>query len=498
MTESGGNPLDDGHHQFDARRLAGRRTIAWSLIQQIGSQAVNYIVFLILAVVLPPSDFGVVAMASVWLAILGAFAESGFGAALVQRAELRPSHVSTTFVINLAAGVMLAALGAALAFPAAALYRMPAVAPVMTVLAAAFVIRSLSLTQAALAQRAVNFRALAMRDVGSNVAGGVVGVGMALAGYGVWSLVGMTLVGASVGTVLLWQVTSWRPRWHEVSRAAAAELWPYSSRVLGFNFFKAISQNTDRLVIGFTLGAHAVGLYAFASRLIILPVTVIVGAFGNYLFPEVARWQHDPRAVRALIRRTSRPMLAIVLPGLAGMVMMAPAVVTLFGTQWREAAVLVQVLSVAALMQVMYSPTGQLMKGLNRPGLLLAWAIGFTPVVAAALWVGSRWGVAGTAIAFSVIHVVCLPVILYIARRLADVRLADLVGVGWPAGLATLALVACLEVGVAQAPVYGRSSLVAAAFLGSALYCVVLARLSPSLTAAMNGWLRRRTGVRRA
>ena len=207
----------------------------WALVQQAGGQAGSYVVFIVLAALLSPENFGVLGMATVWTGMLNAFAELGFGAAIVQRAELRPEHLSTTFAINIGAGVLLTCAGIALS-PLQLLSSIrPQVGPVMASLSCGFLIRSLSLTQVALAQRDLRFGTLAVRDVGASLGGGVAGVTAALMGWGVWSLVVMTLVNYSTGAALIWRSTDWRPRRSEISWASARELWPYSSQMFGFS-----------------------------------------------------------------------------------------------------------------------------------------------------------------------------------------------------------------------------------------------------------------------
>ena len=170
----------------------------WSVVQQIGGQVATMIVYFALAALLPPRDFGLVGMAGAWLAVLNAFCETGFGAALIQREQLRGEHLSSTFAVNLAMGAALTLLGIALSYPAARFFSTPDLQPVMAVLSLAFLMRAFGLTQVALAQRELRFRALAVaRRVGER-AGRVRGLALALAGYGVWSLVGMTLVNGLV------------------------------------------------------------------------------------------------------------------------------------------------------------------------------------------------------------------------------------------------------------------------------------------------------------
>ena len=350
------------------------------------------IVFFVLAALLPPTDFGLVGMAGAWLAVLNAFCETGFGAALIQREVIREDHLSATFGINVMVGAGLTVLGVGLSWPAAAYFRTAELQPVMAFLSSGFLIRSFGLTQAALAQRELQFRALAIRDLTANVVGGAFGIALAVGGYGVWSLVVMTIVGATIETVLLWKLAHWRPRRLAISRAAAAELWPYSSKMLTFNLFKAFAQNTDRLIIGPVLGARALGLYTLAFRLVIYPVSTLVGALGAYLFPKIARLQSEPLRVRAVYRAVLVGTFNLIVPTLVVAAILAPAIVPLFGERWHDAIPVIQILAIVALAQALMTPLGQFMKGLGRPGWLIWWSIGLSGVVAVALAIGAKWG----------------------------------------------------------------------------------------------------------
>jgi len=412
----------------------------WSVIQQVGGQAATMLVFFVLAALLPPSDFGLVGMAGAWLAVLNAFCETGFGAALIQREQLHEDHLRSTFSINLIVGALLTVLGVGLSWPAAAYFKTATLQPVMAWLSIGFLMRAFGLTQAALVQRELQFRALAIRDLTANIVGGVVGVVLAVAGYGVWSLVAMTLVTSLLESILLWRLAHWRPSEFRISRDATADLWPYSSRVLGFNLFKAFAQNTDRLIIGPVLGVQALGVYTLAFRVVIYPVTTLVGALGGYLFPKVARVQSDRHAVASVYRGVLLGILNVVLPALVGVAILAPAIVPLLGQRWHEAIPVIQILTIAGLAQALIAPVGQIMKGLGRPGWLIWWSVGLTLVTSVTLWIGTRWGLTGATIAYSVAYVAALPVIFGIGRRLTGFGLGEIVALAWRPMMATAVL----------------------------------------------------------
>lgn len=413
----------------------------WSVIQQFGAQATKYVVFFILASLLTPGDFGVVGIAAVWIAFEAVFAELGFGAALIQRSVLKPEHSSSTFYVNVGIGVLLSIVGILLSWPVARFYQAPQVQPVLAVLSLQFAINSLSLTQVALAQRELRFRALAVRDINAAAIGGVMGILLATSGYGVWSLVAQSLSTSTIGTLLLWRLSSWRPQWNEVSWRALRELWDYSYKMFLFSIFKYLAQNSDRLLISYFLGASALGLYTFAYKVVVYPVSIAVGAIGLYLFPKFSRMQRNFVSVQTNYLLIVKATNAIVLPVMAITAALAPVLTPLvFGPEWAEAVPLMQIFAVLALAISFISPLGQLMKALGHPGWLLNWSVGITLIIVPSMWWGSQWGLPGVGMALTAAHLIGLPIHYLILTRLVSIDIRAFGRQLFPALAATLVL----------------------------------------------------------
>ena len=455
---------------------------AWAVAQQAGRQSASYLVFVVLALLLTPHDFGIVSLAASWVALLSVFGELGFGAALVQRSEINSGHLSTTFVLNLVAGAALTLIGVAIAGPLARFFHAPEAAPVLVVLSAGFILNAPSLTQVALAQRELRFRQLALRDTAAAIVGGVTGIVLALSGWGVWSLVAQTLTTTLVGSALLWRLSSWRPRAAEVSLARAGELWGYSSKIFWFNVFKYFAQNCDRLLVGYLAGPILLGVYTFAYRLVVSPVATSIGAIGNYLFPRFARLQHDRPAVREVYLRTTGAVTTVLLPALALAAVIAPlAVPAVFGSRWAGGVILVQLFTVVAAAQLLISPAGQLMKALGRPGWMFAWSVFFTAITLGLLAVGSTRGNDGIGAGLALAHLVGVGVAGTLIVRLLGCRWSDLARaashgliLAAGTGAAALALVTLL-------PAPGTARLVLAVVAGVLISAGGIRRLNPGL-----------------
>lgn len=417
------------------------RPWAWSLAQQGGRQVVSYAVFIVLARLLSPYDFGLVALATAWIGLLGVFSEVGFGSALIQRPQVTPAHLSSTFFLNTAIGLLITLLGMAASWPLSRVLDAPEVQPVMLALSAGFLLNALGLTHMALAYRELRFKELAIRDLIATLLGGAVGVAAAWRGYGVWSLVAQVLVTSAAASTLLWVMFRWRPVRADVSRTALAELWGYSSKLFAFNLFKYLAQNLDKLLVSVLAGPVVLGLYNLAQRLVMIPVQSLAGAVGNWLFPRLAKLQGDRARTRATYFQTSAMMALAIFPALAVLAVVAkPGIPLVLGAKWEPAAPIVPLFAVVGAAITLMSLAGPLLKALDRPGWLFNWAVFFSLLMAVALVVGSRWGLLGLGAGIAAAHLLGLAVLDNATRRLLDVSAGAWLRTAAPAlGFAALA-----------------------------------------------------------
>ena len=185
---------------------------AWAAVQNWGSQFGALIVFLVLARLLTPEDFGLVALANVFLAFVQVFLNQGFPQALIQRKNLEPEHIDTAFWTNIAVGVVLAIAGMIAAPWVSAAFDRTALTPILRWFSLLLVVSSLVDVQQALLERAFAYRYLAVRSLLGLLISGVVGITLALSGAGVWSLVAQQLIYETVGMLVLWRASDWRPQ----------------------------------------------------------------------------------------------------------------------------------------------------------------------------------------------------------------------------------------------------------------------------------------------
>lgn len=396
------------------------KTPIWAIIQKIIPMFINFIIFLILVSLLKPSDFGILTMAISWITFIQVFSDMGFGSALVQKKNVESRHFSTIFVINIISGIILTIIGINLSYVCAVFFKTPDVQKVMSVLSLIFIINSFSLTHIAISRKKMQFRELAVRDILANLIGGIMGIIFAYFQYGLWSLVIQSLLTSIVGTFLIWKISKWRPTFKEFSLKYADDLWAYSSNILIFNIFKYITQNIDKLLIGYLLGPLALGFYAIAFKIMIFPVNTVNLSIGNYLFPKFSSMQDDLESVRYLYILTSKVLNNLIVVLSSTIICIIPIIIE---QKWIPIINLLPFLGIVAIAQSIISPTGQLMKALNRPDWLVKWSFFLTLICVVAILIGSKYNIRGVVISISIAHIIALCINFVIVKKIININI---------------------------------------------------------------------------
>jgi len=375
---------------------------SWVAAANVGRLALQMLATILLARILSPVEFGLMGMLIVFINFAALFSELGFSAALVQREHIEERHSSSVFWVNLAAGVTLTLIMALLAPLIAAFYRVPMLAPITAAVALNFSIGAFNDVQTALLQRAMDFRRLAMIRIGSVATAGAVAVGMALAGFGVWSLVAQMLVQTSTEVLIMWWTTPWKPKLL-FDAGAVRELLGFSANFTGFKAFNYWVRNADNLLIGRFVGEFDLGLYTQAYNLLLLP-SRITNALSDVMFPTFSRIQDETDRIKRILLKTQRAIGLITIPMMAGLLVVAdPFVSTLFGEAWTGMVPLLQLMCLVAIKQPVGSTMGWVFQSQGRTDLQFRWAIVAGLITVLLFAIGVQWGVLGVAVAY-VLH----------------------------------------------------------------------------------------------
>lgn len=397
------------------------RGVTWTILDVWGRQALNLATFVILANLLVPADFGLVALAAVFVTLAQVVVDQGLGDALIQRPELAPTHIDTAFWASVMTGVGLTLAGLALAEPIAALLREPQLASILRVLSLTFVISGMTSIQIGLLRRRLAFRSLALRTLVAVSSGGMVGIALALAHFGAWALVGQQLTAAVVSVLTLWWVLDWRPKLR-FSRRRFAELYGFSVKVVAADVLGFLSRNTDNLLIGALLGTVPLGLYAVGYRILETTQQLLISITRKVTFPALSALQADSARMERAYFRISRASSALIIPGYIAMAMIAPELtVVLFGARWAESGHVASILFLSGPVLSIQAFSGPLLYAAGHPGIFLRFQFISTVTNVVGFIIAVPFGIAAVAVAFTVRAYLLVPLNLYWSHQYAGI-----------------------------------------------------------------------------
>lgn len=484
-------------HDLRSRVLRG---FAWNMTSQITRQISRVIVGVLLARLLTPHDFGLAGMVLVFSSLVLVFSDLALGTGLVQRPHVTEEDRSTVFWTSFGVGICLTAAGLALSAPLSAFYGEPAVQPLFAVLSLSFVVTALGTTQAAVLQREMNFRGLELRMMAGTVAGGAIGISAAVAGYGAWALIAQEIALAVVSTTLLWTFSPWRPRL-TYSVESLRDLGRFGLSLFGTRLLFYLDRNSDNLLIGRFLGSSALGAYALAYNIMLLPLSRLVVPIQETLFPALSRIQDDRDRMAAVWLRVNRFVAALVVPAMLGLAVVAPDFVrVVLGQRWISAVPVLQILALVALMQSLSALSAKVLTALGRTRTLLGFSIAGFAVTLPAFVIGLQWGIVGVAACYAVATLLVQPLLAWLTANALEISVWRFVHN--LSGVAQASLVMFVSVWLArhlliQADVAAPARLLVVVGIGVAVYLPACAWRAPQVLAELRNLLavRARTDV---
>ena len=450
-----------------------------TLLAQVSTQASRLVVSVVLARLLTPGEFGVVAAAMVFMVVAWQLTDLGTAAVIIQREEMDDVLVSSVFWFNIALGVVLAALTVATAGPLGAALGQPGAAPAIRVLGAVSFLGALGNMHHALLRRRMQFGRLATIAIANAAVNAALGIGLALAGAGIWALVVGTVSGVAVSTATAWWFERWRPR-ATCSLRRLREVARFSIHFFWSNTLAVVFAQLDKVIVSRMLGGAPLGTYAVAQRTVLSPVSAISTAVSTVSFSAFARGQDDPARLRSGASRAAGVVTLVVLPAMVGLAVLAEqAVRVVYGPQWEAAVPVVQVLAPVAAVQALACVTASVMLAMGRSDWLYRWALANCLVGAAAMVVGAQWGLVGVSLALAGVVAVLTPLEMRMALGLIDMRLTAYVRILVPHVLATAVMAVTARLAAAGAEGVGggaATQLLAGSAAGAVVFVALMWR----------------------
>ncbi len=279
--------------------------LLWRFAERFGAQIISFIVSIVLARLVAPEDYGVIALINIFIVVLQVFVDSGMGNALIQRSRADDTDFSTVFFFNMATCILIYAALFAAAPWIARFYDDLSMIPVIRVVGLTLVVSGLKNVQQAYVCKNMLFKKFFFSTLGGTIASAVVGIYLAYQGAGVWALVAQHLTNLCMDTLILWFTVKWRPKllfsWRRFK-----VLFSFGWKLLVSGLIDTVYTNLRSLIIGKKYSSTDLAFYNKGDQLPSLVVTNINTSIGSVLFPALAQEQDDPKALKEHVRRAIR------------------------------------------------------------------------------------------------------------------------------------------------------------------------------------------------
>lgn len=408
------------------------------LLAQIGT-------VVILSRLLPPAEFGIVAMAAPVLALVLLFQEFGIAQAIIQKQVLTRAEVATLFWIAVALSAAFA-LALILAAPLVArFYGEPNVGLLTAAMAANALVAGVGAQHIALLNRGMRFGMLATLDTMGAVAGLAVGVAWAWYAPSFWAIYAGSLVTTVVPALGAWVATGWIPSLPARGTGARSSLH-FGAGVAGFNVANFFARNLDKVLIGRVWGEIPLGLYDRAYKLMLFPTQQVNAPLSRVMLPALSRMADEPPRYRYAFLRAMNQILMLSLPGIAFMTASAAILVPfLLGEDWHGAVPIFAALGLAGILQPLNNPCGWLFVSQARTWEFMRWGLFNAVTCILGFVIGLPYGAVGVAVVYAIGEIIRTPLLWLYATRKGPIRRRDAVSLALPHILGALAALAVVH-----------------------------------------------------
>ena len=406
------------------------RGIGWTTIANIGSQLLSLVTTMVLARLLLPSEFGLVAMVLVFTHFAKMLADFGLAPAIVQSKEISEEQLSSLFWLNMLFGVLLCGLGILLAPLIAAFYGEPDLVVLTYGLALGFVFGALGIVPSALIRKQMRFRVFSLITLTSVLLASISAIASAIYGLGAWALVVEALVRSLLASLLYLRYGRWRPRLVFHGRSIVPMI-RYGLGYVGYSIINYWAKHVDNLLVGKLLGSESLGFYSEAYKMMRMPVTQVMGSLTGVMFPALSAIQDDHERCKAVYLKTMSMLSLATFPMAIGMLVLAePLIFTFLGDQWGQAVPILQILAITGVSSTYSNPTGWLYKSQGRTDIMFWWGLGGSGTLIVGIVIGATFmDMHAIAAGYTIAHLLLLVPSVMIPGRLIGMGFLDVFAV---------------------------------------------------------------------
>ncbi len=474
-----------------------KRTITavkWVGLLQLVGQLVSFSVSIILARILFPSDYGLVAMSSIVTGFAMSLSGLGISSSIIQKKDIDSDHLTSAFWGGIAFGTLMFLLADCMSILAAKFYDEPKLISIIIVSAISFVLTPFMQVHASLLQKELRFKEISLISFGSLMLTSLISISMALYGFGVWSLVVGSLLVSPIQLIFYWNRVKWRPqfrfKWGKLKELLRFGIFISSQSLLNF-----ATANYDYLIIGKFGGAHALGVYSMAREFITKPLTQISPIITSVLFPAFSQIQDHNDKIRKGYLKGTTILATLTFPIMAGVYLVADQFILVFyGDKWAQVIPIIKILCVVGALKSIGTMVGSIQNAKSRPDIGLKWNI-FTLVlyVPSFSFAAYYWGAAGVAWTLLVLSVPLFVIIQMITNDLIELKLKDYISsLAYPT---MLSLGMILIVSLFKIPILSYTnelyvSLILMVVIGASAYTLLMLLFNRSLVSELKAFLK--------
>jgi len=362
----------------------------WRFAERCGAQIVQTIVSIVLARVLAPEIFGTVALVIVFANILQVFVDSGLGNALIQKKDADDLDFSTVFYFNIVWCLALYGVIYVAAPYIAKFYDDSSLIPVIRILCLMVVISGVRNVQQAYVSKTLQFKKFFFSTIAGTVVSATVGIGMAIAGYGIWALVAQKLLSLAIDTLVLWLIVKWYPK-RMFSFARLKGLVSFGWKLLVSSLFDVLYNNLRQLIIGKLYTESDLAYYNQGKQIPDLLINNINTSIDSVLLPVLSNEQDSKERVKSMTRRAIKTSTYIMAPVMIGLFVTAPYIIEILLTEkWLDCVLYLRIFCVTYIFYPIHTANLNAIKAMGRSDLFLKLEI-VKKVIGILLLVSTMW-----------------------------------------------------------------------------------------------------------